>query len=143
MARGGRCEPIAERRAGLGGAAVVVGAVAAESVRAEFRGEVIVASEGSPLLGAGCAAAGCTGYGYHRPWGRGTGLALCALHGQEWQRQGSPEIDAWVAGAKPLRALRVCAIAGCRRSASSWDRCAAHRWRRECCQRGRRRGLQR
>jgi len=104
------------------------------SVRAEFRGEVIVASEGSPLLGAGCAVAGCTGYGYHRPWGRGTGRALCALHGQEWQRQGSPEIDAWVAGAKPLRALRplrTCAIPGCRRSAKSWGRCATHRSRLE------------
>jgi hypothetical protein len=105
------------------------------SVRAEFRGEVIVASEGSPLLGAGCAVAGCTGYGYHRPWGRGTGRALCALHGQEWQRQGSPEIDAcWVAAAKPLRALRplrTCAIPGCRRSAKSWGRCASHRSRLE------------
>ena len=104
------------------------------SVRAEFRREVIVAAEGSPLLGAGCAVGGCTGYGYHRPWGRGTGRALCALHGQEWQRQGSPEIDAWVAGAKPLRALRplgTCSIPGCRRSAKSWGRCATHRSRIE------------
>ena len=105
-----------------------------ETVRTEFRVEVFIAPQGSPLLGAGCAVAGCTGYGYHRPWGRGTGLALCALHGQEWRRQGSPEIDAWIAGAKPLRALRplrACAVAGCRRSTSSWGRCAAHRWRRE------------
>jgi hypothetical protein len=64
------------------------------SVRAEYRGEVIVAAEGSPLLGAGCAVAGCTGYGYHRPWGRGTGRALCALHGDRWRAEGRPAIDA-------------------------------------------------
>jgi hypothetical protein len=46
-----------------------------ETVRTEFRVEVFIAPEGSPLLGAGCAVAGCTGYGYHRPWGRGTGRA--------------------------------------------------------------------
>jgi hypothetical protein len=59
------------------------------SVRPEFRGEMIVAPEGSPLLGAGCAVAGCTGYGYYRPWGRGTGLALCAQHGDRWRAEGA------------------------------------------------------
>jgi len=105
-----------------------------ESVRLEFRVEVLVAAQGSPLLGSGCAVAGCTGYAYHRPWGRGTGRALCSMHGQEWRRQGSPEIDAWVASAKPPRALRplgACAVSGCRRSAWSWGRCRAHRLRRE------------
>jgi hypothetical protein len=47
-----------------------------ETMRTDFRVEVFIAPEGSPLLGAGCAVAGCTGYGYHRPWGRGTGRAL-------------------------------------------------------------------
>ncbi len=101
-----------------------------ETVRPEFRVEVFVAPRGSPLLGSGCAVAGCTGYGYHRPWGRATGRALCALHGQEWQRQGRPEIDAWVAQAKPLRALRPlrsCSVPGCRRSTRSWGRCGGHR----------------
>jgi integrase len=105
-----------------------------ETVRAEFRVEVFVAPNGSPLLGSGCVVAGCTGYAYHRPWGSGTGRALCALHGQEWQRQGRPEIDAWVADAKPLRALRplrACSVPGCRRSTKSWGRCGGHRLRRD------------
>jgi hypothetical protein len=39
-----------------------------ETVRAVFREEVFVAPVGSPLLGAGCAVTGCTGYGHYRPW---------------------------------------------------------------------------
>ncbi|MHB1567887.1 MAG: tyrosine-type recombinase/integrase [Solirubrobacteraceae bacterium] len=104
------------------------------SVRPEFRGEVIVATTGSPLLGAGCAVTGCTGYGHYRPWGHGTGRALCALHGGRWLKDGRPEIDGWVQRAGPLRALRpvrVCSVPGCRRSAKSWGRCGAHRWRRD------------
>jgi hypothetical protein len=104
------------------------------TVRPEFRVEVFVAPRGSPLLGSGCAVAGCTGYGYHRPWGRATGRALCALHGLRWRAEGRPEIDEWVAHAKPLRALRPlrsCSVAGCRRSTKSWGRCGGHRLRRE------------
>src|SRR5207237_936173 len=78
------------------------------------------------LLGAGCTVAGCTGYGYYRPWGRGTGRALCAQHGQRWHDEECPEIDEWVARAMPLRALRPlrpCSVPGCRRSTKSWGRC--------------------
>ena len=101
------------------------------SVRAEYRGEVIVAAEGSPLLGAGCAVAGCTGYGYHRPWGRGTGRALCALHGDRWRAEGRPAIDAWVAHARlprALRPVRVCEVAGCPRSSHHGGRCRTHEY---------------
>jgi hypothetical protein len=104
------------------------------TVRPEFRVEMFVAPRGSPLLGSGCAVAGCTGYGYHRPWGRATGRALCALHGLRWRAEGRPEIDEWVAHAKPLRALRPlrsCSVAGCRRSTKSWGRCGGHRLRHE------------
>jgi integrase len=51
-----------------------------------------------------------------------------------WRAEGHPEIDAWVARAKPLlalRPLRACSVPGCRRSAKAWGRCGAHRWRRE------------
>jgi hypothetical protein len=69
------------------------------SVRPEFRGEVIVAPTGSPLLGAGCAVTGCTGYGHYRPWGRGTGRALCALHGGPLA-EGRASGDRWVGPAR-------------------------------------------
>jgi integrase len=99
------------------------------AVRPQFRGEVIVVAEGSPLLGAGCAVAGCTCYSSYWPWGRGTGRALCALHGQEWKRQGRPEIDGWLACAKSLqgvREVRACEVPGCSRSSLSGGRCRTH-----------------
>jgi hypothetical protein len=102
-----------------------------ETVRTEFRVEVVIARKGSPLLGAGCAVAGCTSYGYHRPWGRGTGRALCALHGDRWRAEGRPEIDGWVARARlprALRAVRVCEIAGCPRSSHHGGRCRTHEY---------------
>jgi integrase len=102
-----------------------------ETVRPEFRGEVFIAPEGSPLLGAGCAVAGCTGFGAHHPWGRGTGRALCALHGSQWLHAGRPDIDRWVAGAGPpraLRPLRVCEVAGCPRSSHHAGRCRTHEY---------------
>jgi integrase len=105
--------------------------VLVETVRADFRVEVFIARKGSPLLGAGCAVAGCTGYGYHRPWGRGTGRALCALHGDRWRAEGRPAIDAWVARARlprALRPVRVCEVERCPRSSHHGGRCRTHEY---------------
>jgi integrase len=66
-------------------------------VRPEFAVEVYFPGPDDPVLDRGrCAVEGCG----RLAWGRG----LCGSHYDRWQRQGKPDVEAWVATARPLAA---------------------------------------
>jgi integrase len=67
------------------------------AVRPEFAGEVYFPDPADPVLGrGGCAVVDCG----RLSWGRG----LCSSHYDRWRRDGKPDLEGWLATAKPLKA---------------------------------------
>ena len=76
------------------------------ALRPEFAVEMYFPDPDDPVLGRGaCAVAGCD----RLSWGR----KLCASHYDLWRRHGKPDVESWLATAKPLAPRSIASRDSC------------------------------